>query len=578
MEKQPFNTLPDSQRIKVASEDVADQFSDKMKSISLKEVEREAQAEAQAMGEQYIDLKGFPISPEALILLSEEQASALKAVVFFRGANDLRIGAIDPHNPELQAAVKKLKKEHNATATIYAMSQTSFDFALRLYRMIPKVRKFVSGVEITEEDIKRYESEIQTFNDLSRKLEEVSVTDMLTLILAAAIKARSSDIHIEAEEKSIKIRFRIDGILHDVAAIDIKIWSQVVSRLKLVSKLKINVEDKPQDGRFTIFLANDKIDVRVSVLPTAYGESVVLRILMASSSNFAFEDLGLRGKAFETLRLEIQKPNGMIVTTGPTGSGKTTTLYAVLNKLNTPGNKIVTIEDPIEYKLAGVNQSQIDAARDYTFATGLRSILRQDPDIVMVGEIRDLETAEIAINGALTGHLVVTTLHTNDAAGTIPRLLSMQVKPFLLAPAINAMIGQRLIRKICEHCKQKAELDNQMMSRVITILSEIAQDSGFRIPDDQLKRLTFYRGGGCEECQGLGYKGRVGIFEVMTMNKEVENLILNGHVSEYDMRSIAIKHGMITMIQDGLLKAADGITTVTEVFRVAKDISASDAL
>ncbi len=359
-----------------------------------------------------------------------------------------------------------------------------------------------------------------------------------------------------------------------MAQLDSKLWPQVVARIKLVAKLKINIEDRPQDGRFTIFMTDEKIDVRTSTLPTAYGESVVMRLLMSSAIGLAFEDLGLRGKAFEALKIEITKPNGMIVTTGPTGSGKTTTLYAVLNKLNDPGTKIITIEDPVEYKLEGINQSQVNPSKKYTFANGLRSILRQDPDIVMVGEVRDLETAEVAINAALTGHLVITTLHTNDAAGTIPRLLSMEVKPFLLAPAINAMIGQRLVRKICDSCKEEAELDNRTISRVMDILSEIPDESGVKISKEDLKHLKFFKGGGCEECQGLGYKGRVGIFEVMTMNKEVETLILTSHVSEYDMRNIAIKNGMITMIQDGLLKASDGITTVDEVFRVAKDITA----
>lgn len=562
-----------SKKLQIAKEDVAKRFEEKMESIGVKQKEREARIKADLSGAQYIDLKGFPISPETLALFSEKQAQELKAVCFFRGSNDIRIGAVDPKNPRLLQLIVKLAHDHHADVKVYLISEKSFGSAFKLYQMLPKVRKFISGFEITEDDIKRYEKEIRTFKDLNAKLREVSITDMLTLIIAAALKARSSDIHIEAEESSVKVRFRVDGLLHEVASLESKVWPQVVSRVKLAAKLKINIEDRPQDGRFTIFLDKEKIDVRVSTLPTAYGESVVLRILMATTTGLAFEDLGLRGKAFEELKNEIKKPNGMIVTTGPTGSGKTTTLYAILNRLNKPGTKIITIEDPIEYKLSGVNQSQVNREKNYTFANGLRSILRQDPDIVMVGEIRDLETAEIAINAALTGHLVASTLHTNDAAGTIPRLLSMEVKAFLLAPAINAMIGQRLVRKICDFCKQKAELDSRVMSKVMDILSEIAEESGFRIPDKDLKKLQFSKGGGCEKCQGLGYKGRTGVFEVMTMNKEVENLILTGHVSEYDMRSIAIKYGMITMIQDGLLKAVDGITTVEEVFRVAKDTS-----
>lgn len=562
------------QKPTIATEEVAEVFSEKMKKISQDEKEREAQGQASALGLDYINLKGFPISPETMILISEEEAAGLKAICFFVRTYDVRVGAVDPANPDLAPVLERLAKENHAQVKVYLISENSFRFAFELYKNIPKIKHLVGGVEITEEDIKRGEKEIKTFRDLDKRLKEVSITDMLTLIIAAAIKARASDIHVEAEEKGIKIRFRIDGILHDVAELIPKLWPRVISRIKLVSRLKINIEDRPQDGRFTIFLTKEKIDVRVSCLPTSYGESVVMRLLMSSSVGVAFEDLGLRGKSFEVLKVEIEKPNGMVVTTGPTGSGKTTTLYAILNKLNDPGTKIITIEDPVEYKLEGINQSQIDYAKGYTFANGLRSILRQDPDIVMVGEIRDLETAEIAINAALTGHLVITTLHTNDASGTIPRLLAMQVKSFLLAPAINAMVGQRLVRKICSACKQRTELDNKTFSRVMKILSEIPEASGARIPESELKKLKFYKGGGCEECQGLGYKGRIGIFEIMTMNKEVEKLIMSGNVSEYDMRDVGLKYGMITMIQDGLLKAVDGITTAEEVFRVAKDITA----
>ncbi|MFA6322558.1 MAG: GspE/PulE family protein [Candidatus Buchananbacteria bacterium] len=560
----------------ISENETQKEFESKIKQIKSQDKEREAQSQASRAGYDYISLKGFPINSETLSIIPEKLAREIKAICFYMGADDIRIGAIDPNNQTLKDLVVSLEKEYHANGKIYLISEESFKFAFELYKTLPRIRKVVGGVEITEEDIKKFEKEISTFKDLNRKLDEVTITDMLTLIIAAAIKARSSDIHIEAEEKGVKIRFRIDGILQDAAELKPKTWPQVISRVKLISKLKINIADRPQDGRFTIFLESEKIDVRVSTLPTAYGESVVMRLLMSSIVGVSFEDLGLRGRAFEQLKNEIQKPNGMIVTTGPTGSGKTTTLYAILNKLNDSETKIITIEDPVEYKLAGINQSQIDPSKGYNFASGLRSILRQDPDVIMVGEIRDLETSEIAINAALTGHLVVSTIHTNDAAGTIPRFLSMQVKPYLLAPALNAMIGQRLVRKICPNCKNEVELDNKTLSRVMKILSEIPEKSGTKIPEAELKKLKFYKGGGCEACQGLGYKGRIGIYEVLAMNKDVENLILSGQVSEYDMRAIGFKNGMISMIQDGLLKAIDGITSVDEVFRVAKDVSAQD--
>ncbi|MBN1778668.1 MAG: type II/IV secretion system protein [Candidatus Buchananbacteria bacterium] len=562
------NKLP-----RISSPEIEKKFSEKMHNISADAKEQEAMAKASLGNWQYIDLKGFPISPEALILISQDKAKQLRLICFYWTTNDIRLAAVNPNLPEVKEIAQKLNDDYNTKVQIYLISENSFLHAFKLYDNIPKIKEEVSGVKITAEDIIRFEKGIKTFKDLSHNLLKVSTTDSLALILAAATKSRASDVHLETEANVVKVRFRIDGLLHEVAEIRTKNWPDILSRIKLIAGLKINVYNRPQDGRFTIFLRNEEIDVRVSSLPTAYGESVVIRLLMSTTSGFSFEGLGLRGRPFEQLKIEIQKPNGMIITTGPTGSGKTTTLYAILNRLNSPTSKIITIEDPIEYKLVGINQSQVDPSTKYTFANGLRNIVRQDPDIIMVGEIRDLETAEIAINAALTGHLVITTLHTNDAAGTIPRLLAMNVKPFLVAPAINAMIGQRLVRKICQNCKKEIELDNQTFSRVVKILSAIPTESGTKVANQDLKKLKFYKGGGCEECQGLGYKDRVGIFEIMTMNKEIEKLILHGQVSEYDMRDIAIKSGMITMIQDGLLKAADGITTVEEVFRVAKDIT-----
>ncbi|OGM01495.1 hypothetical protein A2480_04365 [Candidatus Uhrbacteria bacterium RIFOXYC2_FULL_47_19] len=433
---------------------------------------------------------------------------------------------------------------------------------------MPETKKIVKGVEISQEEIERFRQQLTSLKDLDALVQKVSVTDFVALVIAAALDSDSSDIHIEAGEQEVVVRLRIDGVLQQVASVSKEMWPRIVNRFKLVSALKINITSAPQDGRFTIFISQDqKIDVRVSTLPTAYGESIVMRLLKPSTIGLSFEDLGVRGKAFEDLKRESERPNGMIITTGPTGSGKTTTLYAILKKLNDEQTKIITLEDPIEYKLKGISQSGIDRSKDYTFAKGLESILRQDPDIIMVGELRDLETAEVAIQAALTGHLVVSTIHTNSAAGAIPRFLSMGVKPFLLAPALNAIIGQRLVRRICDKCKTEDTLDAALLERVQTLLSKLPPDSGYKI---DLNALKFWRGRGCEACNNSGYHGRVGIYEIFAMSPEIEKVILSGKVSEYDMQDIAISQGMITMAQDGLLKALNGLTSVEEVFSAAE--------
>ena len=402
---------------------------------------------------------------------------------------------------------------------------------------------------------------------MQEKFANVSVTDVLSLMIAAALKINSSDIHVEAEENGIAVRYRIDGILHDVATLPKDQWKRFVSRIKLLSALKINVNDRPQDGRVTLALGSGNLDVRVSTMPTIHGESVVMRILHSGSKGVTFDELGLRGAAYDRLKREVERPNGMIITTGPTGSGKTTTLYGILRTLNKPGVKIITLEDPIEIKMDGINQSQVDISKDYTFAKGLRSILRQDPDICMVGEIRDLESAEIAIQAALTGHLMLSTIHTNSASGAIPRFLSMGVKPFLLAPALNAVIGQRLVRRICQFCMEEEQLDAEKLDRVKKLLSELPDSEKNNV---DLNNLHFYKGKGCEKCSGLGYKGRIGIYEIFAMTKEIEQVILSTEVSEYKIQDLAVKDGMTTMVQDGLLKALDKVTSLEEVFRVTE--------
>ncbi len=558
---------PGDPLIHVASEETEEKFREKMEEIKLKEKEHLTQQRGAKLGLSYINLSGFPIGPETLSLISRTMAEKLKVICFLKSGHEIRFGAVDPEQPGVRELADEVAAEQNAHVGLYIISGHSFEQALKLYDRIPQPKKAVRGLEIKQADVQRYRAELKDFRELEQKIRRVPITEVFTYVLAGAIEARASDIHIEAEEEDVKVRYRIDGVLQTTAALPKETWQRIISRVKLLAGLKINIENIPQDGHITLYLENEHIDVRVSTLPTAFGESVVLRLLMGSSVVITLEQLGLRGRAFEILGKEIQRPNGMILTSGPTGSGKTTTLYAVLMKLNQADTKIITLEDPIEYRLAGINQSQVDWTKGYSFAKGLRAMLRQDPDVVMVGEIRDLETAETAVQAALTGHLVLSTVHTNDAAGVIPRLLSMGLKPYLLAPALNLMMAQRLVRRICNQCMTEDRLDAEALERVKKVLAEVPPNSGER--NDPVKTLRFKKGAGCNVCHGLGYRGRIGIFELMNMSPEIEKLIMSGQVAEADLHEVARQQGMLTMAQDGILKALDGITTVDEVLGVA---------
>ncbi|OGY80068.1 MAG: hypothetical protein A3B74_05295 [Candidatus Kerfeldbacteria bacterium RIFCSPHIGHO2_02_FULL_42_14] len=446
-------------------------------------------------------------------------------------------------------------------------SEHSFEKAVELYKALPKFKPISKELALDQATLERFQKEITNFDIFQKRLQTGTVSEKLALIIAAAIRAESSDIHIQSEANEGSIRFRIDGVLQIVGTLPKAVVTKLVNRIKSIAGLKINITDVPQDGRVTVELGNEKLDVRVSSLPSAYGESIVMRLLLANIVHLSFQDLGLRGKAFDDLKREIGRPNGMILTTGPTGSGKTTTMYAMLRQLNKPEVKIVTLEDPIEYKLPGITQSQVSYSKNYTFAKGLRAILRQDPDIVMVGEIRDAETAEISVQAALTGHLVLSTIHTNDASGAVPRFLSMGVRPFLLAPALNTIVGQRLVRKICPHCKVPDDtLSEATLETVRSIIADIPESSQTRV---DLSNMKFYHGKGCAQCHN-GLRGRIGIFEVLIMNENIERVLLSEEVSEYRMKDLAHEYGMITMVQDGLIKALNGITTVAEVFRVVQ--------
>ncbi|MFC1663130.1 GspE/PulE family protein [Patescibacteria group bacterium] len=563
---QSYSSISD---FKVATKDTEDKFTEKMGEIHIKEEERQTQQEASALGLGYINLTGFPIGPETISIIEHKDAQTSKSICFLRSGREIRIGTTQPQHPQLPKVIEKIQNKYTANVELYLISDHSFEQAIKLYDRIPKYKPIISGITLTSADVNQYKKQLGTgFRDLKAKINSVPLTQLVSMLIAGAVNSDASDVHIEAEEKDVKVRFRIDGVLQDVATLPHDYWSKIINRIKLLSGLKINIDKEPQDGRVKLELEDDKIDVRVSTLPTAYGESVVMRLLRSSKQGLVFDALGLRGDVFEKLNQQIIRPNGLILNTGPTGSGKTTTLYAILTKLNDTETKIITLEDPVEYELSGINQSQVNKKKNYDFATGLKSIMRQNPDIIMVGEIRDKETAQTAIQAALTGHLVLSTLHTNDAAGVIPRLLAMEIKPFLLAPAINAAMAQRLVRLICEHCKEKDDLDQEKMERVKNLLSALPEQARKKL--DLTKPLTFYKGKGCQKCNDIGYRGRIGIFEIIVMNKDVEKEILSGQVSEYKMRELAQKQSMITMIQDGLLKALDGLTTVEEVFTVSE--------
>ncbi|MBP6859624.1 MAG: type II/IV secretion system protein [Candidatus Magasanikbacteria bacterium] len=541
-----------------------EKFDKKIHEIDLKNKEELVAQKASSLGLPYIDLSAFPITAESLKTIAEPIAMEQKVICFFNIPGEIRIGCIE-YGDQIQELAYQLGESHHANTQIYLISENSFAKAIKLYANLPIVKPISKDINITDEELEKFKSGVIDFRSLENQFLNVSISDILTLIIASALKVTSSDIHVEAEENGIMVRYRIDGILHDVAKLPKEQWKKFVSRIKLLAALKINITDRPQDGRVTLKLSSGSLDIRVSTMPTIYGESVVMRILHSGSKGVTFDELGLRGDAYAKLKKEVERPNGMIITTGPTGSGKTTTMYAILRTLNKQGVKIITLEDPVEIKIDGINQSQVDASRDYTFAKGLRSLLRQDPDICLVGEIRDLETAEIAIQAALTGHLILSTIHTNSASGTIPRFLSMGVKPFLLAPALNSVIGQRLVRKICAACVEEQVLTSEQMERVMKNLTNLPEAEKKNI---DIQNLHFYKGKGCEACSGLGYKGRIGIYEIFTMNKEIEQAILSAQISEYAIQDLAVKGGMVTMVQDGLLKALEKITTVEEVFRV----------
>lgn len=540
----------------------------KYETLKRKEEEESTKLLSQKYKLPYIDLFLFPIEVDALKTIPEDRAHAGNLAVFQRTGKNLKIGVRTPEKEETQAALKHLESDRYSYE-LYFISAHSLEHAWNLYKKVPEGHPKTAGtIEIEHERITELRQEITNLTEIRTRIEATfysRATAALEIILAGAIAVDASDVHIEPQPDACRIRYRLDGVLVDIINIPLKLYQLILSRIKLISELKLNIHEKAQDGRFTIHDSID-IEVRTSTLPGPDGENMVLRILNPKTIAVPFEELGMQPWIVKAMEKELNKPNGMILTTGPTGSGKTTTLYAFLRKILTPDIKIITLEDPIEYHLSGIEQTQVDAPKGYDFAAGLRSILRHDPDVILVGEVRDLETAETVMHASLTGHLVFSTLHTNNAAGTIPRLIDLGVRPSIIAPAINVSMAQRLLRKLCAYCLTEIKLDKKMISVLTKEFSTFPKD----IPVPPKDKWTIHGSSehGCPRCNNTGYKGRTGIYEIILINESVEHLILK-EPSEYEIKKLAAGQGQINMRQDGILKIAAGITDFKELERVA---------
>ena len=504
-----------------------DQNDDPMiNSIIKDQEEEEIKKYAKSLGSPYINLSGISIPPEILNIIAKESALKFKIIPYGKEKNFLKITTPTPQESATQRFISDFGKSRPLMVSV--CSKSSFESAFRQYDQIKEKAK-EEKIEITKEQEVDLEGEITNLTDLKEKINKVPITKILDIIFAGAVKTEASDIHLEPYEQEFKIRFRIDGILQEVAILPIKNYKPLLSRIKFLAKMKLDI-GSAQDGRFQIKVLDRSIDIRANALPTSYGQAMEMRLLYETKKFISLDKLGFRPELLKDIEEAISKPHGMVLNTGPTGCGKTTTMYAIIARLNKSGIKIITLEDPIEYRIKGVDQVQVNPEKKMTFAEGLKSLLRHDPDIMMVGEIRDLDTAQTALQAALTGHLLLSTLHTNNAAAAIPRLIDMGVEAFLLSGSINLIIAQRLVRLLCKKCLGK----------------------------------------GCPSCMNTGYKGRIAIAEALKPTSEINKLIARkAPLSEFD--ETVKKMGVITMEQDGMQKVAQGLTTKEEVLRVTKE-------
>lgn len=543
---------------------------ERVKTLRRKEEEVLAETLAEHNGIPYLDLTAHPINIDALRVLKEADARDAEVAVFNATDKHIQMGVLSPRAEKARLILEELKQK-GYDVEVFMVSHQSLQKVWERYKDLSYSFETKSGaLDISNEEILAVTKKVSQLSDIKKMIEEVlalkkayRISRILEIIIAGALSMKASDVHLEPEEAKVRLRYRLDGVLTDILFFDHETYELLVSRLKLISELKLNVKEKAQDGRFSIKLNTTEIEVRTSMLPGPYGESVVLRVLNPDAIGVELEKLGIHPKLLPMLEHEIKKPNGLILTTGPTGSGKTTTLYAFLKKIYNPEIKVITIENPIEYHLEGIVQTQADAEKGYSFAEGLRSALRQDPDVIMVGEIRDNETAEVAINAALTGHLVLSTLHTNNAAGAFPRLLDLGVNPKVISSALNISIAQRLVRTLCSNCKKEKLLegkDKETVDRILSGITDVTYLTG-------IQREKVWQAVGCPECNGLGYKGRIGVYEAVLVDDAIEKAVIE-NPSERDIREAAKAQNLLTLPQDGVLKALNGVTTLEELERV----------
>lgn len=542
---------------------------DRIKKLHEKEEEDFLQIMSGKHGIPYADLTAIPIDTSAVGLIREDVARAALIAPFELANKKIKVGLFSPTQENTKEVIASLL-ERGYVLEKYLVSHLSLEKAWERYKDISGSKKSEAGtVDISGENM---EELVGKFSNLAVVSEALSTTvaektarhisNIFSIVLAGAIGIRASDIHIEPAEDAVHIRYRIDGVLHEVVTLPTSIYRLFSSRLKLLAGLKLNLGAESQDGRFSIKIKDIEIEMRVSVIPGAYGEGVVMRILNPQSLNVTLEDLGMSPRLLAIIDKEIKKPHGMILNTGPTGSGKTTTLYSFLKRIYSPEIKMMTIEDPIEYHLKGVSQTQVEAEKGYTFLEGLRSAMRQDPDVIMIGEIRDGETAKVAINSALTGHMVFSTLHTNTAAGAIPRLIDLGVTPKIIGSSLTVALAQRLARKLCPECK-KEDVPNEREQKIIDEVALIIKEK----VGEEVQTKKLWRCVGCKACNNTGYRGRVGVFEAVMMTAEIEAL-LDTIPSEREIREIAKRQGILNMREDGIEKILAGLTSFEEVERV----------